>query len=147
MAYPNLKQAIWLLVLFTLIQVVLVVLAAAAGRWLFESEFLSVILFVVSFIIILRYVNRRADLTWKDISQSFNVDFDWRVWPCVTISIVGMAMVLFRIGQSPGPYNAYARVGTGYPSFGVRARNIFLVCLTLWQLLSDLWSKRCFIEG
>ena len=100
MAYPNLKQAIWLLVLFTLIQVILVVLAAAAGRWLFESEFLSVILLVVSFIIILRYVYRRADLTWKDISQSFNVDFDWRVWPCVTISIVGMAMVLFELDKA-----------------------------------------------
>ncbi len=100
MTYPNLKQAIWLLVLFALIQVILVVLAAAAGRWLFESEFLSVILLVVSFIVILLYVHYRADLTWEDISRSFNVDFDWRVWPCVTISIVGMAMVLFELDKA-----------------------------------------------
>ena len=100
MTYPNLKQAIWLLVLFALIQVILVVLAAAAGPWLFESEFLSVILLVVSFIVILLYVHYRADLTWKDISRSFNVDFDWRVWPCVTISIVGMAMVLFELDKA-----------------------------------------------
>ena len=100
MTYPNLKQAIWLLVLFALIQVILVVLAAAAGPWLFESEFLSVILLVVSFIVILLYVHYRADLTWKDISRSFNADFDWRVWPCVTISIVGTAMVLFELDKA-----------------------------------------------
>ncbi len=93
MTYPNLKQAIWLLVLFLFVQVGLAVPVVVADSWRLDDDFLLGILSLVSFAIILGYVYRRTDLDWKYVRHLFNRDFDSRVWPCVAISVVGLAML------------------------------------------------------
>lgn len=92
MAYPNLKQTIWLLFLLMLAFVVLALAAAIAG-WQFEDDFALGILSLVSFAVILGYVYRRTDLDWDYVRGLFNTDFDSRVWPCVAISVVGLGML------------------------------------------------------
>ena len=93
MAYPNLRQAIWLLFLFVLIQVGLAVAVVIVDRWQFEDDFVLGILLLVNFVILLGYVYRRTDLDWGYLRQLFNTRFDWRIWPCVAISVVGLGML------------------------------------------------------
>ena len=92
MAYPNLRQSIWLLFLLMLAFVVLA-LAAAISGWQFEDDFALGTLSLVSFAVILGYVYRRTDLNWEYVRRLFNRDFDLRVWPCVAISVVGLGML------------------------------------------------------
>ena len=93
MAYPNLRQTIWLLFLFVVIQVGLVVAVLVVDRWKFEDDFLLGILMLANFVILLVYVYRRTDLDWRHIRPLFNTRFDWRIWPCVAISVVGLGML------------------------------------------------------
>ena len=93
MAYPNLKQTIWLLALLILVQAVLAIPVAIVDGWQLDDDFVLGILLFVNFLVILGYVYRRTDLDWKYVKQLFNARFDWRVWPCVAISIVGLAML------------------------------------------------------
>lgn len=93
MAYPNLRQTIWLLFLFVVIQVGLVVAVLVVDRWKFEDDFLLGILMLANFVILLGYVYRRTDLDWRYIRPLFNTRFDWRIWPCVAISVVGLGML------------------------------------------------------
>ena len=93
MAYPNLKQTIWLLFLFVVIQVGLAVAVLVVDRWKFEDDFLLGILMLANFVILLGYVHRRTDLDWRYIRPLFNTRFDWRIWPCVAISVVGLGML------------------------------------------------------
>lgn len=93
MAYPNLKQTIWLLTLFLFVQVGLAVPVVVSDRWLLEDDFVLGILSLMSFAIILGYVYRRTVLDWKYIKQLFITGFDWRVWPCAAISVVGLGML------------------------------------------------------
>ena len=93
MAYPNLKQTIWLLFLFMLIQVGLAIAVVIVDRWKLEDDFLLGILFLLNFVILLGYVYRRTDLDWGYIRPLFNTRFDWRVWPCVAISVVGLGVL------------------------------------------------------
>ena len=96
MAYPNLKQSIWLLVFFVLGQLVLAALENIVGLWQPGEGFVSGFSLLVGFLAILSYVYRRTDLDWEYFRELFNTGFNWRVWPCVAISIVGM--VFFQIG-------------------------------------------------
>ncbi len=93
MAYPNLRQAIWLLVLFLLVQAVLAIPVAIVDGWQLDDDFVLGILLFANFVVILGYVYRRADLDWKYVRHLFNRDFDSRVWPCVAISVVGLGML------------------------------------------------------
>lgn len=93
MAYPNLRQTIWLLFLFVVIQVGLTVAVLVVDRWKFEDDFLLGILMLANFVILLGYVHRRTDLDWRYIRPLFNTRFDWRIWPCVAISVVGLGML------------------------------------------------------
>ena len=103
MAYPNLRQSIWLVVLFWITQLVLGLIIYAVQTILGESfrheNLLTGVLTLVVYYLFLRYVFRRTDRTWKDLSQMVNTDFDWRVWPCVAISIVGLGMVLLELDK------------------------------------------------
>ena len=93
MAYPNLKQSIWLMVLFALSQLILAGLADIAGLWEPDDGFLAGIASLVGISIILGYVYRRTDLDWEYLRQLFNTGFNWRIWPCVVITFVGLLMV------------------------------------------------------
>ncbi len=93
MAYPNLKQSIWLVVLFALSQLTLAALADIVGLWQPEDGYLAGIALLVGFAVILGYVYRRTDLDWEYLRQLFNTGFNWRVWPCVVITTVGLLIV------------------------------------------------------
>ena len=92
MAYPNLKQSIWLLALFFIIQGVLAVPVGIVDSRQLENEHLWGILPFVSLLVILGYVTSRTDLDWKYLRQLFSTGFDWRVWACVVITVVGVLM-------------------------------------------------------
>ena len=104
MTYPNLRQSIWLVVLFWITQSVLgliiYVVQTVLGESFRHENLLTGISTLVVYFLFLRYVFRRADRTWNDTSQLLNTNFDWRVWPCVAISIVGLGMVLFELDKA-----------------------------------------------
>ena len=80
MAYPNLKQSIWLTVLFLLITIGVGISVAIVGyiidEPLDEYDYLSGLLSLTSFILILCYVSHRTDRTWKDMLPLAITDID-----------------------------------------------------------------------
>ena len=103
MAYPNLKQSVWLMVLWTLITFSLVILIAIIGAIidepLLEYDYSSGLLMLVSFILILCYVANRTGRTWADMLPLAirNIDYDWRLWLSVGLSILGLGIVLTEL--------------------------------------------------
>ncbi len=101
MAYPNLKQSVWLLILFFLISAALGVPVAILGFILEQSmyENPSVIWFVtlVSFVLVAVYSKRRTDRTWRNILQFRPVS--WRLFLPLGVSIVGLAIVGSDLGN------------------------------------------------
>lgn len=108
MAYPNLKQSIWLLVLWILIILVLNILigiiSAIIDRPFYEYDY--GLLSLINFILILCYVSHRTDRTWKELLPLAikNIDCDWRMWLSVGLSIFGLGIVLTEL------YNAVITV-------------------------------------
>lgn len=101
MAYPNLKQSVWLLILFFLISAALGVPVAILGFILEQSmyENPSVIWFVtlVSFVLVAVYSKRRTDRTWRNILQIKPVS--WQLSLPLGVSIVGLAIVGSDLGN------------------------------------------------
>ncbi len=79
-----------MLALFFIFQGVLAVPVGIVDSCLLENELLWGILSFVSLLVILGYVTSRTDLDWKYLRQLFSTGFDWRVWACVVITIVGV---------------------------------------------------------
>lgn len=104
MTFPNLQQSIWLVVLFWITQSVLgliiYVVQTVPGESYRHENLLTGISTLVVYSLFLHYVFRRADRTWRDTSRLLNTNFDWRVWPCVAISIVGLGMVLLELDKA-----------------------------------------------
>ena len=106
MAYPNLKQSIWLLVLWTLITVgvtiLIVIIGAIIDKPLHEYDYFSGLLMLVNFILILCYVSHRTDRTWKDMLSLaiIDIDYDWRMWLSVGLSIFGLGIVLTELDNA-----------------------------------------------
>ena len=103
MAYPNLKQSVWLLVLLILITVGLAILIGIIGAIidepLLEYDHSSELLSLASFILILCYVSHRTGRTWTDMLPLAikNIDYDWRMWLSVGLSIFGLWIVLTEL--------------------------------------------------
>ena len=106
MAYPNLKQSIWLIVLFLLITVGLSIAVAIVGSIidepLGEYNLLHGLLGLTNLILILCYVSRRTDRTWTDTLPLAirDIDYNWRVWLSVGLSIVGLAIALSELSKA-----------------------------------------------
>lgn len=106
MVYPNLKQSVWLLVLWTFITVGLVILIAIIGAIidepLLEYDYSSGLLMLVSFILILCYVSHRTGRTWKDMLPLAikNIDYDWRMWLSVGLSIFGLMIIIIELNNA-----------------------------------------------
>ena len=106
MAYPNLKQSVWLLVLYILIAVGLAILIAIIGAIidepLLEYDYFSELLSLASFILILCYVSHRTGRTWKDILPLtiINIDYDWRMWLSVGLSIFGLGIIIAELDNA-----------------------------------------------
>lgn len=106
MAYPNLKQSIWLLVLLSLITIGLAILLDIIGAIidepLSENTYLTRLVSLVSFILILCYVSHRTGRTWKDMLPLAikNIDYNWRMWLSVGLSIFGLWIVLSELDNA-----------------------------------------------
>ena len=91
MAYPNLKQSIWLLVLLYFITIGLAILVGVIGAIidepLSENTYLTGLVSLVSFILILCYVSYRTSRTWTDMLPLAirSIDYDWRMWLSVGV--------------------------------------------------------------
>ena len=106
MAYPNLKQSIWLTVLFLLISAGLSIVVAIVGyivdEPLGEYNLLNGLLMLTSWILILCYVSRRTDRTWADMLPLAirDIDCNWRVWLSVGLSIVGLVIMVSELSKA-----------------------------------------------
>ena len=106
MAYPNLKQSIWLLVLLILIVIGLAILIAIIGAIidepLDENTSLTNLVSLVSFILLLCYVSHRTGRAWTDILPItlIDIDYDWRMWLSVGLSIFGLGIVLSELDNA-----------------------------------------------
>ncbi|MCE2439072.1 MAG: CPBP family intramembrane metalloprotease [Candidatus Latescibacteria bacterium] len=92
MGYPNLKQSIWLLILFLLISAALGVPIAILGiifdRSLHLSPYVLWLLTLASFVLVVVYAKRRTDRTWCNILL-FN-PVSWRLCLPLAVSIAGL---------------------------------------------------------
>ncbi len=95
MTYPNLKQSIWLLILWLLITIGLGILTSNIDKSLMKNNYLRGLLMLTGLILILCYVSHRTNRTWKDIL--LNIDQDWRIWFSVGLSIFGLWLINFQI--------------------------------------------------
>lgn len=99
MTYPNLKQSIWLLILLLLITLGLGILTSNIDKSLIKNNYLRGLLMLIGLILILCYVSRRADRTWKDMLPLAirDIDYNWRVWLSVGLSIFGLWLITFQL--------------------------------------------------
>ncbi len=106
MAYPNLKQSIWLVVLYMLIEigfgVLFAIVAYIVDKSLYESKILDGFLTLVSWILILYYVSHRTGRTWADMLPLAitDIDYNWRVWLSVGLSIVGLGIMVTELSNA-----------------------------------------------
>ena len=101
MAYPNLKQSVWLLILCFLISVVLGVPIAILGlifdRSLHHSPHEIQLLTLAGFVLTVIYAKRRADRTWREILLFERVS--WQFYMPLGVCIVGLAIVGSDLGN------------------------------------------------
>ncbi len=131
MAYPNLRQACWVLALLILMEVVMGifidVVQLISGESLEHNNYAMGLLVFGIFLLILSYISRRTDRRWVSLLHPTNANSDWQMWPCVAISITGTAMVLFELNKAvisvvPMPESVQELTkstlgsGTSYPS-------------------------------
>ena len=106
MAYPNLKQSVWLLILWTLIVFGLSlwvgIIGAIIDERLIEYDYFSGLLSLASFIFILCYISNRTGRTWADMLPLAitNIDYNWRMWLAVGLSIFGLGVVLSELDNA-----------------------------------------------
>ena len=104
MTFPKLKQSVYLLIFFLLIQaglgVVVAIVRLTHGEHLHEENLLIGTLKLVGFLLLMQWIFRHTDRSWNDISQLMRMDFDLRVWPCVAISVAGMGVVLDEVDRA-----------------------------------------------
>ena len=106
MAYPNLKQSIWLLVLLILIVVGLAIVVAIVGAIidepLYENTYLTKLSSLVGFILILFYISHRTGRTWTDMLPLAikKIDYDWRLWLAVGLSIFGLGIIITELNNA-----------------------------------------------
>ncbi|MFT5370040.1 MAG: membrane protease YdiL (CAAX protease family) [Candidatus Latescibacterota bacterium] len=101
MVYPNLKQSVWLLVLFYLYNIALAIPVAIVGaiidQPLHTNSYTIGFLSLVSCALVLRYVLRRTEGTWSDIVPLKGVS--WHLLFPLVLSIVGLLIVISELGN------------------------------------------------
>lgn len=128
MPYPNLKQSVWLVVLFFLITMAMGlpfgVLSAVLDRSLFESTYVIQFMILAGFVLTIVYAYRRTDRTWSDILLLKPVS--WKLFLPLGVCIAGLAIVCSDLGNllrhlMPVPesaknlFGSSARKETPYP--------------------------------
>ena len=101
MPYPNLKQSVWLLILFFLISAALGVPVAILGfildQTLHGSPYVIWLLTLISFVLVAVYSKRRTDRTWRNVLQLRPVS--WQLSLPLGVSIIGLAIVGTDLGN------------------------------------------------
>ncbi len=104
MAYPNLKQSIWLLVLLVLIGAGLGIPVAILGmiidQPLHKSPYAIWPVTLVSFVLVVHYVLRRTDRTWSSWSDIMPIKaISWQLLLPLVVSILGLLIVSLELGK------------------------------------------------
>ena len=104
MAYPNLRQAIWLVALLavweTSMGLLIFGIGLVIGHPLEENNYLmGVSRFAVLFLM-LSYISHRKGRRWRSLLQYKRKTTDCRVWTCVSISIIGAAMAILELDKA-----------------------------------------------
>ena len=101
MPYPNLKQSVWLVVLFFLITLVLgipfSILGAVFDQSLLQSPYVIQFLILAGFILTIMYAYHRTDRTWSDILLLKPVS--WKLFLPLGVCIAGLAIVCSDLGN------------------------------------------------
>ena len=101
MGYPNLKQSVWLLILFFLITAALWVPIAVLGYILDQplhlSPYLIWLVTLASFVLIVIYAQRRTERTLTEILLLKPVP--WRTYLPLGVSIIGLAVVNMELAN------------------------------------------------
>ena len=104
MAYPNLKQSIWLLVLLFLISAGLGIPVAILGmiidQPLHKSPYGIWPLTLASFVLVVHYVLRRTDRTWSSWSDIMPIKtVSWQLLLPLVVSILGLFIVSLELSK------------------------------------------------
>ena len=104
MAYPNLKQSIWLLILLFLIQIGLtipvVILGMTIDQPVHESPYVIWTVTLASFVLLVRYVLRRTDRTWSSWAEIMPIKaISWQLLLPLVVSILGLFIVSLELGK------------------------------------------------
>ena len=101
MAYPNLKQSVWLVVLVLLIDIALGFAFALQGDMSGQPQRLTDYVIWVSclpvFALFVLYAKRRSGRPWSDILLFRTVP--WQMYLPLTVSIVGLGIILFNLAN------------------------------------------------
>ncbi len=102
MAYPNLKQSIWLLVLLFLIQIGLMIPVAILGviidQPIYTSHYMIWFVVLASFVLVARYVFHRTDLRWSSWSDIMPIKaISCRLLLPIVVSILGLVIVALEL--------------------------------------------------
>lgn len=96
MAYPNLKQSVWLLASLLLIAFGLLVLLAIPGTLLdydlTSNSYVQTLTILVSFVLVIAYARRRIDRSWSEILLFKTVP--WKLYPSLAVSTVGLSITI-----------------------------------------------------
>ena len=104
MAYPNLKQSIWLLILLFLISTGLGIPVAILGmiidQPLHKSPYAIWPLTLASFVLVVHYVLRRTNRTWSSWSEIIPVKaISWQLLLPLVVSILGLLIISLELGK------------------------------------------------
>ena len=101
MAYPNLKQSIWLVVIMVFIDIVLGSALAFMDVTLGQTPRLIDYVIWISclpvFALLVLYAKRRSGRPWSDILLFRTVP--WKMYLPLTVSIVGLGIILFNLAN------------------------------------------------
>ena len=101
MAYPNLKQSVWLLILFFLFSMTIIVPFAVLGmiddQALALKPYVIQLSILVGFVLAVLYAKRRTDRTWPEILL-FNA-VSWQLYLPLGVAVVGLAIVGSDLGN------------------------------------------------
>ncbi len=101
MAYPNLKQSIWLVVIMVFIDIVLGSALAFMDVTLGQTPRLIDYVIWISclpvFALLVLYAKRRSGRPWSDILLFRTVP--WKMYLPLTVSIVGLAIIIFNLAN------------------------------------------------
>ena len=104
MAYPNLKQSVWLIVFFWLMitgmTIPIVVIGNIIDQPLHESPYVIWLLTLASFGLVVRYVLRRTNRTWASWTDIMPIKaISWQLLLPFVVSILGLFIVALELGK------------------------------------------------